>query len=281
MADNRLRMFARKPAPVQVAWVGYPGSTGLETMDCRLTDWQMEPAGAAWSESVEEPVRLPDSWFCFDLIHEYPEVSELPALREGHVTFGCLNNFCKVNDAVLRRWAGVMRAVEGSRLLLQCPPGQTQARVREFFAAEGIGAQRVELLAPMLPRAEFFALFRRMDLVLDPFPYNGGTTTCEALWMGIPVLTLPGETIVSRIGLSILQASGMPEFVAATEEEYVKLALSLAGDLPRLAELRRGLRQRMQTSAFMDGPRFARNVEAAYRQMWRAWCAKQLPVPSP
>ena len=275
MADNRLAVFARKPAPVQVAWLGYPGSTGLRTMDYRLTDAWMEPEGSEWSESVEEVVRLPDSWFCFDPVDEYPELAEPPALKAGHVTFGCLNTFCKVNDAVLERWAVVMRAVENSRLLLRCPQGAAQARVREFFAARGIASERVELFAWAPSRADFLKLFDRMDIALDPFPYNGGTTTCEALWMGIPVLTLPGEGIVARIGLSILMACGMPEFVAHTEADYVQLAADLAADLPRLAELRATLRGRMKASAFMDGPRFAKNVEQAYRQMWRKWCAKK------
>ena len=280
MGDNRLPVFARKPAPVQVAWLGYPGSTGLSAMDYRLTDAWMEPEGAAWSESVETPVRLPDSWFCFDPIDDFPVPGELPALHAGHITFGCLNTFSKVSDAVLERWAGVMRAVENSRLLLRCPQGAAQARVREFFAARGIAAERLELVAWTPTRAEFLKLFDRMDIALDPFPYNGGTTTCEALWMGVPVLTLPGERIVSRIGLSILTACGMPEFVAHTEEEYVRLAADLAADLPRLSELRATLRGRMKASAFMDGARFAKHMEHAFRAMWRAWCAGRCSPPA-
>ena len=279
MGGNRLLVFARKPAPVQVAWLGHPGTTGLRAMDYRLTDGYLEPEGSPWSESVEKMARLPDSWFCFDPIETFPEPGELPALRAGCVTFGCLNNFSKVNDGVLQRWTEVLRAVEGSRLLLQCPAGGTQARVREFFAARAIAAERIELVARTATRAEFLELFQRMDIALDPFPYNGGTTTCEALWMGVPVLTLPGERIVSRIGLSILMACGMPEFVAHTEADYVQLAADLAADLPRLAELRATLRGRMKASAFMDGPRFAKNVEHAYREMWRVWCAeKTAPV---
>jgi predicted O-linked N-acetylglucosamine transferase (SPINDLY family) len=191
-----------------------------------------------------------------------------------------VNNFAKINDAVLTRWAAVMRAVENSRLLLRCPAGSAQTRVREFFQQHGIGAERLELIAWTATRAEFLALFQRMDIALDPSPYNGGTTTCESLWMGVPVITLPGERVVSRIGLSILTAAGMPEFVAHSEEEYARLAVSLAGDLPRLAQLRATLRARIKASAFMDGPRFARNVEHAYRQMWGAWCAKQVPLHS-
>ena len=274
MADNRLLTFARKPAPVQVAWLGYPGSTGLSAMDYRLTDACMDPAGAPWAESVETPLRLPDSWFCFDPIDEYPEPSSLPALQAGHVTFGCLNNFCKINDAVLQLWAGVMRAVEGSRLLLQCPAGETQARVWRQFEAHGIAKHRIELISHTASRAEFLQLFERIDIALEPFPYNGGTSTCEALWMGIPVPTFPGSTAVSRIGLSILSAAGLQEWIAASPADYVRLVTSLAANLPRLASLRSTLRARMKSSAFMDAPRFARNVESAYRQMWRAWCAK-------
>ncbi len=269
-----------QPAPVQVAWLGYPGSTGLRTIEYRFTDAWMEPEGSPWSESVEKPVRLPDSWFCFDPIDEYPATDSLPALRAGHVTFGCLNNFCKVNDAVLQRWAEMLRAVEGSRLLLRCPDGETQIRVRQFFEARGIRAERVELVALISTRKEFLDLFQRIDIALDPFPYNGGTTTCEALWMGIPVLTLPGSLIVSRIGLSILSAAGVPELVAASEAGYVSLAASLAGDLPRLAQLRATLRERMKASPFMDAPCFARNVEQAYREMWREWCARQSAPPA-
>ena len=147
--------------------------------------------------------------------------------------------------------------------------------MRRFFAGRGIAAERLELLAWTATRADFLDLLLRIDIALDPFPYNGGTTTCEALWMGIPVLTLPGDGIVSRIGLSILSAAGMPEFVAHSEADYLRLAASLANDLPRLAHLRATLRDRMKASPFMDGPRFARNVEHAYREMWRAWCAKK------
>ncbi|MGB8167557.1 MAG: tetratricopeptide repeat protein [Chthoniobacteraceae bacterium] len=275
MADHRLLVFARKPAPVQVAWLGFPGSTGLPAMDYRLTDSFMEPEGAAWSESVETPVRLPDSWFCFAPIDGYPEPGPLPALTAGNVTFGSLNNFCKINDGVLRLWAQVLHIVPGSRMLMQCPAGTTQMQVRQWFEAQGIAPHRLELVARTATRAEFLQLFDRIDLSLETFPYNGGTTTCEALWMGVPVPTFPGTTIVSRIGLSILSAVGLPELIAAGPDDYVRLTVSLATDLPRLASLRSTLRQRMKSSAFMDAPRFARNMEEAYRQMWRSWCIRR------
>lgn len=273
LAGNRLLTFARKPAPIQIAWVGYPGTTGLRTMDYRFTDAFLEPEDAPWSKSVENAVRLPDSWFCFDPLEEYPAASALPASREGYVTFASLNNFCKMNDAVLGLWSRLLLAVEGSRLLLQCPEGGHADRALQYFASQGIAPERVRLIARTATREEFLEVFQKIDIALDPFPYNGGTTTCEALWMGIPVLTLPGSLIVSRIGLSILSSVGLPELVADSAEDFVRLAANLAGDLPRLAELRATLRERMKASPFMDGERFAMAVEQGYRKMWAVWCA--------
>ena len=275
MADNQLLVFARKPAPVQVAWLGYPASTGLEAMDYRFTDAFMEPVDSPWSKSVERTVRLPDAWFCFDPIDEYPEPGPLPALTSGQVTFGSLNNFSKINENVLRLWAQVLQGVDGSRLLMQCPAGSTQARVRQWFEAHGIAAHRLELVSRTATREKFLQLFERIDLALDPFPCTGGTTTCEALWMGVPVVTLKGRAAVARQSFSILSTIGLAELAADSEEEYLQSARVLAGDPSRLAELRATLRQRMKTSAFMDAPRFARNIETAYREMWRQWCAKE------
>jgi hypothetical protein len=166
----------------------------------------------------------------------------------------------------------VLQAVEGSRLLLHCPAGATQTRLRQWFEAQGIAAHRLDLVPRTATRAEFLELFQRIDIGLDPFPYNGGTTTCEALWMGVPVVSLAGRTAVSRLGLSVLTNAGLPELVAFSEEDYVRIAAQLAHDLPRLAELRATLRPRMQASPLMDAPRFARNMEAAYRTMWQRWC---------
>jgi predicted O-linked N-acetylglucosamine transferase (SPINDLY family) len=273
MSQNRLLLFARQPAPVQVTWLAYPGGTGLSAFAFRLTDHHLDPEGAPWSESVEQPLRLPDSWFCYDPIDEFPPVGELPALQEGRVTFGSLNNFGKLNEAVFTVWIKVLSAVEGSRLLLVCPDGQTRERVRQFFLSHGIGEDRLELVG-LCPYFDYLRLYQRIDIGLDPFPFSGGTTTCDATWMGVPVVTLPGQRGVSRMGLSILSTVGLPELIAQSEEEYVKIARTLAQDLPRLAALRAGLRERMKASPFMDAPRFARHVEAAYRTMWRAWCAR-------
>jgi len=275
-AGNRLLTFARQPAPVQVAWLAYPGSTGLPSIGYRLTDSHMDPPGedsdpmgsrsrgTAWS--AEEPVRLPDCWCCYDPMDDAPEINALPALSTEDVTFGSLNNFAKMNEGVLALWARVIGAVKGSRLLMFCPEGWARERVHAFFGSRGIGAERVEL-AGYLPRWEYLSLYQRIDIGLDPFPCNGMTTTCDALWMGVPVVTLPWEMPASRAGLSLLSCVGLGELAAASEEDYARIAVGLAGDLPRLAHLRATMRARMQASPLMDAPRFARNVEAAFRRM--------------
>jgi protein O-GlcNAc transferase len=275
---NRLPVFARQPAPVQVTWLAYPGSTGLPGVGYRLTDAHMDPPGNEPAWSAEKPVRLPDCWCCYDPVGDSPEINALPALSAEGVTFGSLNNFAKAHEGVLALWARVLEAVKGSRLLMFCPEGRTRERVVAFFGARGIARERVELVG-YLPRWEYLRLYQRIDLGLDPFPFNGMTTTCDALWMGVPVLTLPGEMPVSRAGLSLLSIIGLEEFAMNSEEDYVRKAVELAGNLPRLADLRATMRARMQASPLMDAPRFARNVEAAYRSMWQAWCSKQSPAP--
>jgi len=274
-AGNRLPMFARRPAPVQAAWLGYPGSTGLTAIGYRLTDGLLEPPGdeAAWSS--EERVRLPDCWCCYRPAGDSPKFNALPALSAGGMTFGCLNNFAKINADALALWARVLAGIKGSRLVMRCPEGMARERVRAFFAARGIAPERLELVGYM-SRWDYLSLYQQIDLGLDPFPYNGTTTTCEALWMGVPVLTLPGATPAARAGLSLLSVVGLSELAADSEEDYLRIAMELAGDLPRLADLRTTLRARMLASPLMDAPRFARNVEAAYRSMWQAWIKRSL-----
>ena len=275
-ANNRLPVFAWEPAPVQVTWLAYPGSTGLPGIGYRLTDAHMDPPGSrghGTAESSEEPVRLPDCWCCYDPVGDSPEVNALPAWSAGGVTYGTLNNFAKVNEKALALWARVLGAVKGSRLVMLCPEGRSRERVRAFLGARGIAAERLELVGH-LDRWEYLGHYQRIDIALDPFPCNGMTTTCDALWMGAPVLTMPGEMPASRAGLSILSSIGLGEMAASSEEDYVRIAAALAGNLPRLADLRATLRQRMQASPLMDAPRFARNVEAAYQKMWQRWRAR-------
>ncbi|MGD0389326.1 MAG: tetratricopeptide repeat protein [Tepidisphaeraceae bacterium] len=283
-AKNRLVVFAQKPAPVQVTFAGYPGSTGLETIDYRLTDPYLDPPGLNDHFYSEASIRLPDSFWCYEPRVTEPAVNPLPAQTDGRVTFGCLNNFCKVNEEVLRLWAHVLKTVDQSRLMILCPEGSHRQSLLDLLQREGISADRIELIAGR-PRLQYLELYHRIDVGLDTFPYNGHTTSLDSFWMGVPVVTLVGQTVVGRAGLSQLTNLGLPELIAQTPEQYVQIATALAGDLPRLGELRRTLRARMEASALMDAPRFARNIEAAYRQMWRNWCERggvsglQCPVP--
>ncbi len=274
MAYNRLLVFARKPAPVQVTYLAYCGTTGLDAMDYRLTDPYLDPPGQDGRIYSEQSVRLPETYWCYEPPREAPPVNALPALETQQVTFGCLNNFCKVSGPVLAAWSQLLQAVPHSRLLLHAGSGSHRDRVRAFLAAQGISAERVAFI-DWRPTAEYFGVYQRIDLALDPFPYGGGTTTCDALWMGVPVVSLAGQTAVGRGGLSLLSNVGLPELVARDCEQYVQIAVALAQDLSRLSQLRATLRDRVQASPLTNAPRFARNVEAAYRTMWQRWCARQ------
>jgi len=281
---NRLLTFAQKPAPVQATWLGYPGTTGMDTMDYRLTDSYLDPPGLGDANYSERSIRLPDTFWCYDPLNSEPAVNALPCLEKRFVTFGCLNNFCKENEPLQRLWAQVLKRIPGSRLMLLCPEGSHRQPLLDLLQREGISPDRIELIA-FRPRPQYLELYHRIDVGLDTFPYNGHTTSLDSFWMGVPVVTLVGQTVVGRAGLSQLTNLDLPEFIARTPEQYVQIATDLANDLPRLAQLRRTLRDRMQASPLMDAPRFARNIEAAYRQMWRTWCEhggnSSLQCPSP
>ncbi len=277
-ARHRLLVFARKPAPVQVTWLGYPGSTGMQTIDYRLTDALADPLGHAEHLQSETLVRLPRCAWCFRPTAAAPPVADPPVQHTGHVTFGCFNARPKINLPLLKSWAAILRAVPASRLLLK-NSALLDSSARQDLQADiqnaGIDTERVELAGHSPTLGEHLATYGRVDIALDTFPYHGTTTTCEALWMGVPVVTLAGTTHVSRVGVSLLSNAGLPEMVATSPDQYVQLASALAADLPRLSQLRSTLRQRMAGSPLMDAPRFARDVEAAYREMWRQWCALQ------
>jgi predicted O-linked N-acetylglucosamine transferase (SPINDLY family) len=276
-AKNRLLMFAQKPAPVQLTWLGYPGTTGLSTIDYRLTDPYLDPPGLFDAFYSEESMRLPDTFWCYDPLSSVPPVSSLPALQTGIVTFGCLNNFCKVNEGCLSLWAEVLRKVPQSRFLLQAPRGQTRDSIMATFQKQRVVPERIELVDSM-PRTQFLGTYHRIDLALDPLPYNGHTTSLDAFWMGVPTLTLVGKTVVGRAGYSQLCNLGLSELAAQTPEQYLELAANWADDLERLQALRGSLRERMRQSPLMDGKRFARCVEQAYRHMWRRWCDRPDPA---
>ena len=284
-ADNRLLVFARKPAPVQVSFAGYPGSTGLTSIDCRLSDPYLDPpgldpAGADESLSSEKTIRLPDSFWCYDP-HIEPAVplNPLPALQSGVVTFGCLNRFCKINDGVLDLWAEVMRAVPASPLILLAAQGSHRQRTVDRLAQKTIDPARIEFVASK-PHRAYLELYHRIDIGLDTFPYNGHTTSLDSLWMGVPVITLIGQTAVARAGWCQLSNLGLQELAAPTPRQFVNIATDLANDLPRLHALRSTLRQRMEQSPLMDAPKFARGIEAAYQKMWRSYCSAASTVDS-
>jgi len=269
---NRMLVFARKPAPVQVTYLACCSSTGLHTMDYRLSDRFMDPPGAPTTYASEETVWLPETYWCYQ-----PELDlapgPFPALAAGHVTFGCLNNFSKMTPPIVSAWRELLRTTPGSRLLLHARPGAHRERVQKFFAEGGVDPSRVEFVGLLAPEA-YLRNYERIDLGLDTFPYVGGTTTCDALWMGVPVVSLAGAAPQSRGGLSILSTIGLAELVAWSPADYVRVAATLAGDLPRLAVLRAGLRERMRQSPLTNAPRFARHVEAVFRSMWQRWCLK-------
>jgi predicted O-linked N-acetylglucosamine transferase (SPINDLY family) len=270
---NRLPVFARKPAPVQVTYLGYVGTTGLPHMDYRFTDAQADPPGMTERYHTEELVRLPEVGLCYRP-PAGPEVAGPPAARAGAVTFGSFNNLAKITPQVLALWSRILTALPEARLLLKTGAGGAgDRRVRDALARNGIAPGRVTLVGRTATRDDYLRLYHATDMALDPFPYNGITTTCDALWMGVPVISLAGTSWVSRQGVSVLSHLGLADLIGDTPEAYVAAAVRLAHDLPRLRELRAGLRARMRGSTLMDGPRFTRNLEEAYCRIWGRWRA--------
>jgi predicted O-linked N-acetylglucosamine transferase (SPINDLY family) len=272
---GRPLLFARRPAPVQVSWLGYPDTSGLAAMDYRLTDADADPEGQTEDLYTEQLVRLGHGFLCYGPSPDSPEPSEPPAARTGRVTFGCFNNLAKVTPEMAALWAQLLAAAPGARLVMKAhglASGNARRALQERFSALGVESGRVELLGPEYSHARHLARYADVDIGLDTYPYHGTTTTCEALWMGVPVVTLAGRAHVSRVGVSILSRVGFAELVAATPADYVNKALGLAGNVARLRELRAGLRDRMRASPLLDAPGFTRALEAAYRGMWRRWC---------
>jgi len=270
-ARGRLLVFARKPAPIQVTYLAYCSTTGLDTIDYRLTDPFLDPDGTDSANYVEESVRLPRTYWCYTAPDVPVALRPTPARETGPVNFGCLNNFCKVTGATLRVWGRLLGAVLGSRLLLHARAGSHRERVQDDLQALGIDRARVSFVG-VQSFEQYLSTYRQIDVALDPFPFTGGTTTCDALWMGVPVVSLSGPTAVSRGGVSLLTNVGLPELVAQTEGDYVRIASELAQDRLRLSALRTSLRARLQASPIMDAAGFARDMETAFRRMWRRWC---------
>lgn len=268
-AHNRLLAFARKPAPIQITYLGYPGTSGLTAMDYRLTDHYAEPGSDQYY--TEKLLRLPDSMWCYRPAENMPEVTPSPALANGYLTFGSFNNANKVGSECIALWAALLRRLPTSRLLMATvPQGEMRQRLVAQFEGHGIAAERIAFCG-QLSSHDFHRALQQADLTLDPFPVNGATTTCESLWLGVPVLTLIGERFLSRAGFSVLSAAHLPEFAAATPEQLIEITVSLANDLPHLASIRAGMRERLKTTPLFDQQRFTRNLESIYRDVWRRY----------
>ncbi len=267
-SDNRLPVFAGRCAPLQATWLGYPGTTGLAAMDVRISDGDADPAGFE-AHHCERLLRLP-RFLCYGGDAGAPDPGPPPQLARGHATFGSFNNLPKLHDGVLRLWARILAGAPGSRLLLKGHRAFNDARIRQGtqarLEAAGLDPARVDLAPLDSDHAAHLARYRDVDVALDPFPYNGTTTTCEALWMGVPVVALEGGRHAARVGCSLLRGAGRPAWIARDEDAYVAAAIALAGDTQGLAEIRRTLRADLAVSALCDGPAFARAFEDALRE---------------
>jgi predicted O-linked N-acetylglucosamine transferase (SPINDLY family) len=277
-----LLTFARKPAPVQASYLGYLGTTGLPAMDFYITDAHADPPGLVEACYQEQLIRLPGCAFCYAPGLTPKFNPEPPVRRSSWVTFGCLNSLAKVTEGVLSVWSRLLASVPGSQLRLPAGAGRAGvARVREALARLGIAAERLLFVGSTATRFEYLSLYDDIDIALDPFPYNGVTTTCDALWMGVPVISLAGRMGASRQGVRFLRSLGLNDLLADTPEDYVRIAAELAGDSPRLAALHCGLRERMARSPVMDARRLTSDLEAAFHAMCERAPVRGLPHQAP
>jgi protein O-GlcNAc transferase len=274
-ANNRILVFARKPSPIQVSWIGYPATTGLSTIDYKIVDNYTDPAGVTEQFYTEQLIRMPESFLCYLPDSESPEVGNLPLLETEHITFGSFNNFPKMTAKVISLWTQILKAVPGSYIVLKAKSffdRMTRQYVTDMFAREGIEGYRIKLFSWLPSTKEHMNLYNQVDIALDTFPYNGTTTTCEALWMGVPVITLAGNSHASRVGESLLSTVGLKELVAHTCEEYIETAVTLAKDVQRLQYLRENLRNTIAKAPLTDARRFTVQLENCYHSMFEAWC---------
>ena len=271
----RLAVFAQQPAPVQVTWLGYLSTTGMTRIQYRLCDRHTDPPGMTDRFHTETLVRLPDSQWCYRPVVSVDCSDAPPFRRNGFITFGSFSNVLKLSPTSRRLWAEILTRLPDSRIAFAgVPQGPIRDGLIRDFEKAGIAAGRIATL-PRVGYADYLRSFNDVDVALDTTPYSGGTTTCDSLWMGVPVITVPGTRSISRSTASILATLGLSDWIAASPEDYVRLAVRCAGDRETIAELRRTLRGRMQTSPLTDELQFARDVEDAYRRMWRAWCGSE------
>jgi predicted O-linked N-acetylglucosamine transferase (SPINDLY family) len=267
---NRLLVFAQKPAPIQITWLGYPDTTGLSAIDYRFTDSIADPVGVADSLHSEKLVRLPRGFLCYQGDTTALESKTLPKKKQGYITFGSFNNLLKVTPQVIKVWSKILHQVPDSKLLLKYNQiAYSAERYLKLFAQEGITGDRLKFYGKLPNFKHHLELYNSIDLCLDPFPYNGATTTCESLWMGVPVVTLSGDRHVSRVGASILTCVGLTDFIAKDIDDYIKIAVAKSANENDLESTKKGLREKMQSSQLCDAKLFASEVEHAYRDMWQ------------
>lgn len=274
-SGNRLLVFARKTAPVQVTWLGYCNTTGLDSIDYLLADASVIPPDTPQRFS-EQVLRLPGSYLCYLAPDYAPAVAEPPGIANGYVTFGCFNNLSKVTGSMIEIWAEILHRLPDARFVLktkQLADPVAQQRYRDLFSRHGVAPERVTLDGSYLDHTGLLGYYGKLDIALDTHPYSGVTTTCEALWMGVPVVTLSGEKFFSRNSAATLANVGLGDLVADTPQQYVEKAVAMARDRARLAELRCTQRDRFMASPLGNAPLFTQNLEAAYRDIWKVWCA--------
>jgi protein O-GlcNAc transferase len=298
MSGTRLPVFARRPAPLQITYLAYCATTGMTAMDYCITDAQLDPipgdstepngvaAGPTTTGSSlgttspihsERLLRMPRCYWCYTAPGEAPEVNASPAAQNGYVTFASFNSFTKLNPEVINVWCRLMHQVPTSRLYLVVPGGPPRrSEVSADFARHGIDPARLKM-GDIVSVPSYFRMYSEADISLDPFPYNGGTTTMDSLYMGVPLVTVAGKWATARAGVTILQNFGRPDWIATTADQYIQIAAELASDIPRLAQLRAQLRPQMLRSTLMDARRFTADFEQLYRQAWQHWCAQQEP----
>jgi len=277
-ANNRLGMFARKPAPLQISWLGYPDTTGLTGIDYRITDSWTDPPGQTEAWHSEILLRLPHGFLCYRPPADCGPVTQPPVTTGKPLTFGSFNALPKTTRRVVALWSSILTALPDARLILKnksfLDPG-TRQRYQQLFMAHGIDPDRLDLLGWVSGVNAHMGLYGKIDIALDTFPYNGTTTTCEALWMGVPVLTQEGRAHVARVGASLLARIGLRDWITQDADEYVQRAVEFAQQPGNLATIRKDLRGRIKASTLSDGPGFARDMEQAYRSIWAEWCARQ------
>jgi predicted O-linked N-acetylglucosamine transferase (SPINDLY family) len=276
-AGSRVFAFGLRPAPVQVTYLGYPNTTGLRAIQYRLTDQWADPPGWSDSHHTEKLVRLPHGFLCYQPPSSAPLVQEPPFESIGEVTFGCFNNPAKLSRGLLHQWGAILQALPSSRLILKGEAfgdAGTRDHLLAAMSESGLDVQRIELLSWVPEVRNHLSVYHRVDIALDTFPYNGTTTTCEALWMGVPVISQAGRGHASRVGSSLLHAVGLRELIAWSPAEYVEKAVELASQPARLRELRAACRGRMQSAPLTNGKLIAGSIDDAYRTLWRRWCAQ-------